>query len=352
MIKVAVIGTFPPILTGQSIMTEEVLRILGANAVKVNTSRYGLRSLRSFVYSIIKAFLIIKKVETIYFTPSRTIAGSIRDAVIIILGRVRGARLVAHLHGLDFGNLLCDNGLWSVVMIKLYSRVEFILLFEGMEEQLEFLENPVYYIIPNCCSEVEFESIKTESRNRNFEQITYLSNIMATKGIFEFLDLTEELLERREGLRVKIAGSIMSDPELSFTDTKERFYDRLKCLEARFDGRIEYLGQVKGISKINLLRDTKILIFPSRYSMEAQPLVLIEALFFGIQLVFRDHNFLKNQFESDGNYCSLAIEAKEMCSYIDKSDYEKISKDNRRLAVEKFSHERFRVAVRKVLLNE
>lgn len=107
--------------------------------------------------------------------------------------------------------------------------------------------------------------------------IGYLGNISTEKGIGEYLAVMEMLSETSPGIRGLVAGP--------FADAgAERLH------KARMSGKskVEYLGPVYGADKVRFLNRIDVLLFPSRYANEAEPLTIYEALANGVPVIAWD----------------------------------------------------------------
>ena len=341
---ILIVGALPPPITGQSIITSKVVQVLDNKANFINTVKYGSRSPKSFLYVFKKLPIYLLSCDRIYITPSRTLGGSFRDVLVIITALICRKSLVAHLHGVDFNALLKEHGVWSKTLCFFYNKVScFVLLYPAMYTQIAALKEPNFTVIPNCFdSSLKSDIITSKGLfDKERKTISYLSNIMSSKGIFEFLDLSEELLERNQNLFISIAGAFLGDDEMTKYEVEKSFLDIFRKLSDRYGDRIEYLGIVRGLKKEELLLKTDILCFPTRYKMEAQPLVLIEALYYGCSIIFSDHNDLKNQFCFSNNLCFKDITADDVLRQFNRKEKVQQRKTNHSFALTNFSVEKF-----------
>jgi glycosyltransferase involved in cell wall biosynthesis len=111
-------------------------------------------------------------------------------------------------------------------------------------------------------------------------QLLFLGNFIRSKGLLAAAEATEILLRRGLSVHLKCAGSWRSETErLEF---EERFGDAMSR------GAIQFLGRVDGKDKEEVLLETHVLVLPTRYPHEGQPLVLIEAMSAGAVPVTTD----------------------------------------------------------------
>jgi glycosyltransferase involved in cell wall biosynthesis len=109
--------------------------------------------------------------------------------------------------------------------------------------------------------------------------VLYLSNLIPEKGVLDFIEIGKELSARSStsSFLFNIVGAGASE---AYQDTIRR-----AILESGSAGCFRLRGAQHGDSKWEFLREADVLIFPSRYPYEAQPLTIIEALSVGTPVV-------------------------------------------------------------------
>jgi glycosyltransferase involved in cell wall biosynthesis len=110
--------------------------------------------------------------------------------------------------------------------------------------------------------------------------VLYFSNFIPEKGADTFLDVAEALGLRNLGVDFVLAGA-PADP--TFYQYVER-----RVAKSALGSRIRLLGPLAGDEKWHHLAAASVLVFPSRYALEAQPLVILEALAVGTRVVASD----------------------------------------------------------------
>lgn len=127
-------------------------------------------------------------------------------------------------------------------------------------------------------------------------RIGFLSNITFEKGIVEFFAVMSLLHARGVAYQAYIAGPIL--PEV-----RPRFDQMLSAAT-----RVEYLGALYGEAKEQFYRRLDVLLFPTRYVNEAEPLVIHEALRAGVFTIACDRGAIA---EILGNGAGLALPERE-----------------------------------------
>lgn len=102
----------------------------------------------------------------------------------------------------------------------------------------------------------------------------YISNITLEKGIGDFIDLYARCREQGISVSGRIAGPCMSQ------EVRRLLAESVSRLPG-----LEYIGPVYGAQKDAFFEVIDVLVFPTRYANEAEPLIIHEAAEFGVPAV-------------------------------------------------------------------
>lgn len=350
-------GPYPKPITGQSISFKETYDKFNFKKILFDTSRFGsnkiLNSLDSFIR--LPYYFLFKKIDIIYFTCSRTFLGSLKDIFLLFFSFLKKMKVVCHLHGADFSDFARKNFITRLIIENLYSKIDrFIVLTEDMKEQFYFIDKKKIDVVENSFPS-EFENYRVDL-NLKKNQILFLSNIIASKGIFIFLDIVDELLKNNPKITVKIAGKFMADEELSTNDTRKKFYKKFDCLKKKYTSRIFYLGVIYGNDKISLLEESDVFVLPTFYKTEAFPISIIEAMRFGNAIVTTDHNYLSNIISDLNGFLikknnSRALYDSLQKLIVDKSKLCEIQNYNISLSKIKYSPSTYNLKIKNIITN-
>lgn len=279
--KAVLVGPFPDPVTGVSFANQALKQFLSDHEVKVyeiNTiSKLGVSSKGGDHFSLIKMieFLLIYlragkilRSDVAYFTPGQTFYGVAKYAPFIFLCRLFNVPYIIHLHGNYLGKEYQRlKGGKRKIFAGLIGRASAgIVLSESLKKNFKGLlpENKVY-IVKNFVSEdLVLSDISSKSYQRPV--ILYLSNLMREKGIFEFLDALEILDQKSIDYHAIVAGGIE-------TGLRDLLLERMEK-----NRNIRYEGIVKGEKKKAIFLESNIFVFPTYYTMEGQPIAILEAM--------------------------------------------------------------------------
>jgi len=109
-------------------------------------------------------------------------------------------------------------------------------------------------------------SKKPASPRTQLRTLGFLGNISDDKGIRTFIDVCEQLQQRDASFRALIAGPCDTP------DIKDYVNEAVRRIAG-----LEYLGPLYGADKSEFFDTIDLLLFPSEYRNEAEPLVIYEA---------------------------------------------------------------------------
>lgn len=287
--EVFVVGPLPPPVHGFSAITAEMVLALQARfPVKVFDvgSRKGKFHLAvlwlRFIVSVVGA-----KPAAIYLAFS----GGKRQFVDLCFGvvaRIFGVPL--HIHHHSFSYINKRRG-YTGIALRLLPSASHIMLCKCMahsfaarygvpKENLRvvsnasFLEGPAAGTVPDASPVL---------------RVGFLSNITEEKGIFEFLNAIENGVSRH-CLEAVIAGPL--DDAIAAAVLK-RVSEAENC---------RYVGAVYGADKHDFFSNIDVLVFPTKYPNEAEPVTILEALAYGCPVVAFDRGCIKELIPASAGF--------------------------------------------------
>jgi len=323
---VVVIGPLPPPVHGVTIAIERLLagRFEGFRLHHLDTSdsrdaktigKNDLQNYLSAIDSYIRLLVLLVRVRPaiVYVPISQTFIGYARDAVYLILAKALGRpKVIVHLHGGRFWDFYLESNPAARFFIdqsmKLVDRA--IVLSDCFKplfsrwlraQQIDVVPNGTHTLIDS----IDEKTSNFRRRGSRVRRVLYLSSLISTKGIYEFVAAAKCCLAKNPDLTFQIAGEWWDD-DLS---TKAR---TLALLGPETADRIQFLGLVTGKAKDDLLRQADLFVLPTYYPHEGQPTVILEAMSAGTPVVATRHASIPEIIEDGVN--GILIEKRDVAS--------------------------------------
>jgi glycosyltransferase involved in cell wall biosynthesis len=280
----------PPPLTGATLMNKQVYesKFLRENfdfrslliSYSSSIDELGKIRFKKFVV-VVKIYItllrecILFKPRFIYFQISPTGMSFYRDLFYILLIKLFGIKIVYHLHG---KGIIKKSKKWYLALLYRFAfRGSDIICLSGLiKDDLKDVYCGVIYIvnngikvIPECESNYYMDLIETDQIH-----ILFLSNLIKSKGILEFIESLTILAESRIKFKANIVGAegdITSNHIVNLIN------------ELKLEDRITYLGPIYGSEKNAIILSSDLLVYPS--SDDSFPLVLLEVMQLGKPII-------------------------------------------------------------------
>lgn len=345
MRRIIVLDLSPNFVTGQGSMIRLALKAMSPDAAIIGSrsnSYYRNRFVRSLL--LISELISASRNEQIgvlYHANSRSVFGLCRDWLLVALVR-RKMRIIFHCHGADLA-ATNTNILKNIITRYLYRSIDkWIFLNEfsipsNIDDKLITSDEKIVIIdngIETSTSTFLTTGLTKQPPNCGVN-VLFVSNFIREKGIIDFKDLATKISangHHSKLLRFDAVGNFIGDTLESELRTAT---PRQLQLHVGI-GRQEVL---------KYFRNAHILVFPSRYRSECQPLVIVEALLAGAKVVAYDQNRMSDQFgEFDirwTNENEVYQAFWDELDLIQEEDWiEKRKRDSQKAAL-RFSEERF-----------
>jgi glycosyltransferase involved in cell wall biosynthesis len=287
------IGSLPPPITGQSISFSYLTNLTNQGRFRIYNTNKTSFNFFNYLDSLLflPIHILFNQFNSIYFLGSRSKLGFLRQLPFVSIAILKRIKLINHLHGADFKEFYKNSGFLRGIIKWAYKNVDTsIVLLDEMKDQFQAFPKMKLEVVSNAISK-ELENFEIFFPKE--KRILFLSNIMASKGVIEFLIAAKQLLEEDSSIRIDIAGEFMSDNYLTKNQIKKKFLDLFEDLKNDFSERIFYHGPVSGIKKVDLLKSSSIFVLPTYYPTEAFPISIIEAMASGNAIITTKHNYLE-----------------------------------------------------------
>ncbi len=316
--KILIIGPFPQPVFGVSLsnmVLKKGLTSRGFDVRAIDTatsttidSTQGAFSLRKL--SFLKHYTRLYKVlspDIIYCTTGQTFFGIIKYAPFVLLAKILNKSTIVHVKGgyikASYENMSNLKRRISKFILKSYSKG--IVLSSSLEPLLQdFLPPDKIFVQHNFIQDslIISEDEVFKQKELKAVRVIFLSNLIPEKGIYQLLEALDVLNVNNIPFQAKVAGHIPNGHQ----DLIEKM-NNIKNLE--------YVGIVKDRAKIDLLSWGNVFCLPTYYSMEGQPISILEAMGFGNVIITTKHAGIPD-ICSDKN--AVFVEKKDVQSIVNK----------------------------------
>jgi glycosyltransferase involved in cell wall biosynthesis len=310
--KLLIVGPLPPPLHGESlainsvVTSEKVQKIYNIKTINTNrkvvnkAGKFSLKKILKDIYLILKVFIstVFVKKEIFYISISQTKLGLLRDLIMIKIAAYRSNLIVTHLHGNNLGAVI-DNmsGASKYFQEKALSKVDIgIVLGESLKKNYRGYVKDVKVLSNGIPSEFikdrDFELAMHERENRKELRVLYLSNLIEEKGYKILIHSCIKLLLMGYKLKLTLAGDIYD------SEGFKRIMNIVK--DNNLESSIEYIGLVSGNDKKKLLLDSDIMVLPTTYKIEGQPISIVEGMAAGLPIISTQKGCITDLVKQNG----------------------------------------------------
>ena len=202
-----------------------------------------------------------------YFAITVKGLGFYKDAMVALLIKIFGIKLVFHFHNKGVStrqDRAFDNLLYRLV----FKNSEVILLSEYLYTDIQkYVPKERIHYCPNGIPE-EARSQKSKVGSQKPE-ILFLSNLIESKGVFVLVEACKILQEKQLPFHCTFVGGVGDVSAMQFQQ---------KVNELGLNEQVHYAGKKYGAEKEEAFAKADIFAFPTYYHNECFPLVLLEAM--------------------------------------------------------------------------
>ncbi|WP_375388152.1 WecB/TagA/CpsF family glycosyltransferase [uncultured Amnibacterium sp.] len=281
--RVTVVGQLPPPLHGSAVMTERLISALRENGDTVEivdrrfsrsvdeVGRAGLRKVLAIPSLVTRFTSAMRGADRLVLLITTSPASFLIDRLLLALTR---RPTVLYIHTIGFQRLAAKGRVWRWLVRGAFRRAQRVVVLGRslVDDVTPFVPADRISVIANTTPSVEVRPQQPGHR------VLFLSNLLPGKGADVFVRaahrLTDDDPKRQWRFDLAGAGDVAALGELP--------------------DRLVVHGSVSGAHKAALLAGADVLVVPSTYAMEAQPLVIVEALSYGLPVVAYDNGGIRD----------------------------------------------------------
>lgn len=324
-----ILGQIPPPLHGSSIMTMTLREILENTGFEVHVLSRNIslkiedmgKLIPSKVIRFLKLILqlfnlrkdLLESDKIVLFITNQPLL-ILSDILFALLAKRKKAQIILYLHTQDFSNVYGRSRFKCSLLRFLGKCSNYVVVLSPVfiEDVSKFFDHQKIRVIPNTVSNNLFEDRKNVHNSNSHNDLLiqpkhyllFLSNLIPSKGVMDFIDFALSTASKNNYTFV-IAGATSN---YSYTAEVKR-----KIKESFYSSRFVFMGKVSLTQGHELIRNSRILFFPSTYQFEAQPLTLLQAISLGIPVVAYDNGSIKEIIrDGENGYCLKKRGPKEL----------------------------------------
>jgi glycosyltransferase involved in cell wall biosynthesis len=288
--KILFILHFPPPVHGAAMVgeyireSETINKAFNGHYINLGTSRTldeigkgGFKKWWRYLVLLWKiGFSVLSfRPNLVYLTLTAKGGGFYKDALVALKAKAMGAKMVYHFHNKGVRtrqDKWLDNLLYKIV----FKNADVILLSEQLYPDIQkYVPKSRAHICPNGVPEVVTASIINIKKEANKPiEILFLSNLIASKGVFVLLEACKILKAKELDFLCTYVGGEGDISEAQLQQNIEK---------SGLAEEVHYVGKKYGIEKTEVFLKANIFVHPS--SDDCFPLVLIEAMQYSLPVV-------------------------------------------------------------------
>lgn len=363
--KVLFIVPLPPPVHGSSMVSQSIKESSVLNEtfemdfVNLSTSRrmeeidkrswalYARKAVR-FIGAYAKTFWLLAshRYDLCYLAITCHGVGFLKDAPFVLLCKLFGRKVVIHQHNKGMVKDV-DRPIYRWLLPMVYRHTKVILLSWRLYVDIEkVVKREQVMICPNGIPDTNCSKTSVE-RHNDVSHILFLSNLIVSKGVLVLLDALNILKERGYQFVCDFVGG----------ETKELNGRRFAHeIETRgLEGIAVYHGRKYGKDKEDFLQMADMLVFPTYYFNECFPLVILEAMMYGLPVISTDEGGIRDEVKDGKNgfvvkpHDAVALADAIQRLLDDKDARQTMGAEGRRMFKEQFTMECFENNIKGIL---
>ena len=240
----------------------------------------------------------------VYITPSSWDWGFYRDFITVRMLKAHDCKIVAHYHNKGV-KWFMERWYNRKMYANFFKDIHTIFLTKGLTKDFQqYLHPEQIHICPNGIARLvpEHDTKKTH----NTFNFLFLSNMMEEKGVLILLEACRILKEKGHQFTCTFVGK--------WSDVTEKDF-QTKLKEYNLTENVSAVGAKYGEDKVEFFQNADCFVFPTFYHGECFPLVLLEAMSFGLPCISTNEGGIPDLVDNAIN--GLVVERKNAVALAD-----------------------------------
>ncbi|MBL1155971.1 MAG: glycosyltransferase family 4 protein [Ignavibacteriota bacterium] len=284
--KILLLIKIPPPVTGATLMNTrvrdsellkqsfniDIIQMSYASSINDLGSYRLMKFVKYIKYSSNLFFKVLfNRYAFAYFQISPLGISFLRDCFLVSILKLFNVKILYHLKGKGISKQ--NNYLFKKLYRYIFNYESVIILSELLKYDIEDVHKGQVFIVPNGIPVCKNNYRKNKYANESLN-LLFLSNLLESKGLFDFIDAMKILNNKGIVFNAVIVGAE--------GDISEKELEKI-LIENSLQDRIKYLGPKFGEDKIKIYEATDILVFPTLEDIWGN--VNLEAMQFGIPII-------------------------------------------------------------------
>lgn len=310
---------------------------------------YARKAVR-FIGAYAKTFWLLstRRYDLCYLAITCHGVGFLKDAPYVLLCKMFGRKIVIHQHNKGMAKDV-DRHIYSWLMPMVYRNTKVILLSWRLYSDIEKVVKREHVMIcPNGILDTNINEPSAE-RHNDVPHILFLSNLIVSKGVVVLLDALKIL----KGRGIRFVCDFVGGETKELNDQK--FTEEIGA--RGLEDIAVYHGRKYGKDKEDFLRMADMFVFPTYYFNECFPLVILEAMMYGLPVISTDEGGIRDEVKDGINgFVVKPQDATALADAIgrfldDKVMRQRMGAEGRRIFKERFTMECFENNIKRILID-
>jgi len=237
----------------------------------------GVKKIVRYFQLLINTFWqgLVWRPDLVYITLTSHGLGLLKDSLIVLICRILYLPHVFHFHNKGVKDY-SKTWLGRIICSFVFKRAKVILLSPILYADINsYVKDSNVWYCANGIPDSQGLNLMNPQSNSPLSFL-FLSNLIDSKGVWDVIEACKILIDKKIDFQCIIAGG---DGDISSNQLLKYILDN------KLADHISYRGKILGDLKTQILNEVDFFVFPTFYKNECFPLVLLEAMNFGLPVI-------------------------------------------------------------------